>query len=132
MHLNTQLDDMKITVLNNICSSKPWINYGRSKYKIENYIIHVRATSPNQKQIYRFNINPNTLNSDYEVLICGSSRIFYLLPISMLKKIYNDPNTYPDRHHEEIRIVGLDVFNNILQFAHNKKVDITHYLRKTL
>ena len=86
-----------------------------AKYQIGASIIHVRFCSGITE--FRFNINPNTLSADYELWICGAADQFYLIPIKILQWIYEHPNTYPDHHHPEIRVVSIDITTHQLQFA---------------
>lgn len=34
---------------------------------------------------------------------------FYLIPISFIRTIYDNPNTYQDKHHGGIQVVSVDV-----------------------
>ena len=76
--------------------------------------LSINNKSPNK---YKFNINPNTLSADYELWICGSATSYYLMPIELMREIYNNPNTYIDSMHPEIRVVSVDVNSNNATFA---------------
>ena len=82
---------------------------GRAKWEIRGKVLHVRfcSTDREDSQHYKFNINPNTLTADFEVWICGSEAVYYLIPISRIREIYASPDAYVDRHHPEIRVVSV-------------------------
>jgi len=122
-------------VLNQICTGRNWSTTGRAKYRIDNFVIHVRYCSADiyDSPRYKFNINPNTLSSDFEVWICGSSDIYYLIPIQVIRQIYEDPKAYVDYHHPEIRVVSVNVATNSVTYASGgKSKDMSQYLRGTL
>jgi hypothetical protein len=41
----------------------------------------------------------------------------FLIPIAIIKEIYSDPDSYKDYHHQEIRVVSLDLNRNIVTYA---------------
>jgi hypothetical protein len=92
---------------------------GKAKYRISSSIVHVRFCSQNARTLekYKFNINPNTLSADYELWICGSAAMYYLIPVSIMQKIYNDPNAYEDRHHPRIKVVSVDTSIHTVTYA---------------
>ena len=109
---------IKRAALNKISAGKNWRPSGRATYSVNNKKVHVRYCSPPR---YRFNINPNTLRADYELWICGSEEYYYLIPIKVIRGIYNDPMTYPDRHHPEIRVVSVDINSDKVIFGSGGK-----------
>jgi len=127
-------DEQKEIVLKKLAANSNYKSQGRSKYLINNEIVHVRFCSFDKRDNsrFKFNINPNTLSSDYELWICGSSEIYYLMPIKILKEIYENPNTYIDRHHPEIRVVSLNSRENKVVYASGGQfLDLTLYKNKT-
>ena len=78
--------------------------------------VHARfcARGPDK---YKFNINPNTLRADYELWICGGSAHWYLIPVQMIREMYEHPSAYPDRQHPEIRVVSVDGGEHVVGFA---------------
>jgi len=82
---------------------------------------------------YKFNINPNTLSADYELWVCGSADIYYLMPISVMREIYENPNTYTDNTHPEIRVVSVDAYSHFATFASGGTgTSLKPYLKATL
>ena len=92
---------------------------GSAKYRVGKSIVHVRfcSTNPNAPGKFKFNINPNTLSADYELWLCGSAATYYLMPTSFMRGIYDNPSTYVDRMHPEIRVVSVDVHSHKVTYA---------------
>lgn len=126
--------DTKEIVLRKIASGKPIRLLPKSKVEIDGKIFHYRLDSFRSNGKYPFNINPNTLTADYEVWICGDESTFYVIPISEIKKIYSDPNTYTNRtpNQENIRTLDIHTSTNEVKFGSNKQINFTAYKNKTL
>jgi len=62
-------------------------------------------------------------------LICGSSEIYYLIPISEIREIYQDPRAYPDRQHPEIRVIDVNVLTHRYTYGSGLQKDMTAYFR---
>ncbi|MGC9326733.1 MAG: hypothetical protein ACP5I1_03790, partial [Candidatus Hinthialibacter sp.] len=92
---------------------------GKSKFRIGGSVVHVCFCSENGRgpEKYKFNINPNTLSADYELWVCGSAQIYYLMPVALMREIYDNPTTYVDRMHPEIRVVSVDTGAHFVTFA---------------
>jgi hypothetical protein len=102
-----------------VANGAPYLPAGRAKYRIGAEIVHVRFCSAysGAPSKFKFNINPNTLSATYELWICGSAAIYYLMPISFVKGIYENPFTYPDRQHPGIKVVSVDAHTHSVTFA---------------
>ncbi len=83
---------------------------GNAKARIGKSVVHVRFCSRNLRTPgkFKFNINPNTLSADYELWVCGSAALYYLMPNAFMRSIYDNPDTYIDRMHPEIRVISVD------------------------
>ena len=83
---------------------------GRAKFQIGASLVHVRYCSGDKSKPgqFKFNINPNTLSADHELWVCANASVYYLMPVLLMRRIYNDPNAYIDRMHQEIRIVSVN------------------------
>lgn len=92
---------------------------GNAKVCIGKSVVHVRYCSRNlsASDKFKFNINPNTLSADYELWVCGSAALYYLMPIAFMRGIYDNPNTYIDRMHPEIRVVSVDANAHTVTYA---------------
>jgi hypothetical protein len=136
--MKTDSGIIKENVLNQICAGRGWSKSGRAKYRINKFnksLIHMRYCSPdkNNSPHYKFNINHSTLSADFEVWICGSPDIYYLIPIQVIKQIYKDPDTYVDSYHLEIRVVSVNIDTDSVTYARGgKSINISQYLRGTL
>lgn len=94
----------KDVVMHCVAGPKKLLRYDRDTWLVEGLRIHVRFCSGQPK----FNINPNTLRSAYELWICGSENHWYLIPIAVVRQMYEHPKAYPDRTHPGIRVVNVD------------------------
>lgn len=112
-------DAIKQNVLSKIAEGASFIPTGRAKYRVNEKIVHVRFCSENRSTPakYKFNINPNTLSADCELWICGNEEQYYLMPLIFIKSIYDNPQTYVDYHHDNIKVVSVDIYEDIVQFA---------------
>lgn len=92
--------------------------------------VHARFCRTNERSpsLFKFNINPNTLDADYELWICGEEGMFYLIPTTIMQRIYDDPHSYPDNRHADIRVVSVDVSTNKITYkTGGGKLDIANY-----
>ena len=112
-------DNEKVKALMKLSGGKDIISVGKSKYCVENTVVHVRFCSENlnSPRKYKFNINPNTLSANYELWICGSANTYYLMPVSLMRGIYENPCTYIDRAHPQIRVVSVDTDSHWVTYA---------------
>lgn len=66
--------------------------------------------------------------ADYEVWICGNASCYYLVPQSVIRQIYDDPNSYIDNHHPKMRVVSIDIRSNSVVYAiGNKSIHLAKY-----
>lgn len=108
---------------------------GNAKVLIGTRVVHVRYCSPNVNapEKFKFNINPNTLSADYELWICGNAETYYLMPTSLMQSIYDNPDTYVDRRHPDIRVVSVDANLHTITYATGGvKSNIKDYFCATL
>ena len=122
-----EIRKIKNDVLSLISPNTSPIRYNRGMYRCNKNIIHTRYCASADRK-FKFNINPNTLKADYELWICGTANQWYLIPIKLIQRMYNHPEAYIDRHHPEIRVVG--VYTDKHQAAYAKpsiKLDIKPY-----
>ena len=125
----------KDAALTIVANGAPYISVGKSKFDVNGKVVHVRFCSTNARapEKYKFNINPNTLSADYELWICGNADTHYLMPVSFMREIYDNPNTYVDRMHPEIRVVSVDTNVHAVTYASGGvSSSLKPYLRSTL
>ena len=128
-------EEIKCITRNHISVGGDWVHCGRAKYRKGPHVIHERFCSTDRNRIhhYKFNINPNTLGTDYELWICGDENTYYLIPIQLIRQIYYDPESYPDSYHHGITAVSVNTVKNTVSYATGgKTIDIASYLCKTL
>ncbi len=109
----------KRAALSKVAKGASIVPAGTAKFRVGKWVVHVRYCTPNAltPRKFRFNINPNTLSADYELWVCGRAAVYYLMPISFIQQIYNNPNTYVDYTHPEIRVVSVDAGPHTVTFA---------------
>jgi hypothetical protein len=130
---------MKEKVIRQIADGRSWEkaakHHGREKWLVGEDIVHVRYRSGPVKSgaTYAYNINPNTLTADYEVWICGSPECYYLIPMRVIRTIYNHPEAYVDWTYPERRVADINVNNDQCRFAREgKTMDFSSYYCATL
>jgi len=130
---------LKEEVIHQIAHGKLWekaVGHGQAKWRIGSKIVHVRYRSKPVSGggvIYSYNINPNTLASDFEVWICGSADVYYFIPIKVLQEIYNHPDAYVDYTHPEIRVADVNIDNDQCRYARDgQTMDFSSYRCATL
>jgi len=131
-------DGIKQAVIDRIAEGRRWskaVGRGPEKYDVGGKIVHARYCSPSGKSSthYKFNINPNTLRSDYELWVCGNEQRYYLIPIRHIREMYEHPDAYPDKHHPAIRVVSVDVGSHGAMYAAGgARLDLKQFYRATL
>lgn len=130
---------IKEKVIHRIANGKPWekaVGHGQVKWRIGTKIVHVKyRTKPKSAGgvTYSYNINSNTLASDFEVWICGSADYYYLIPIRVIEAIYNHPGAYVDSHHPKLRVPYINVDNDQCRYAPDEQtIDFSYYFCATL
>lgn len=109
-------DQIKREVFESVAPKSAPVLCGRESYRLRGVSVHARYCAPGPGN-YKFNINPNSLRSDYELWICGDEKQWYLIPIHVLREMYGHPGAYPDNHHPEIRVVSVDVLAHRVGYA---------------
>ena len=126
-------------VLRRIANGMSWkkaVGHGREKWCVGEKILHIRYRSKPVSgggSTYSYNINPNTLASDFEVWICGNTGIYYLIPIQVVEFIYNHPDAYVDYTHPERRVADVNIDNDRCRYARGgQTMDFSSYRCATL
>jgi hypothetical protein len=109
----------KNAALANVANGVSIVSVRKAKAQIGKALDHVRFCSRtlDASGKFKFNINPNTLSADYELWVCGSSALYYLMPVSFIRAIYDNPATYIDRIHPEIRVVSVNADAHTVTYA---------------
>lgn len=124
---------VKEKVLKRVSNGNEIIYLPKAKVKINNLIYHYREDSYKPSGKYPFNINPNTLSSDYEIWICGSENIYYLIPKFEIEKIYFSGAT-PNQTPGQENIITIDIYpaNDIVKVRKGFQLDFSTYRNKTI
>ncbi|MBI5725334.1 MAG: hypothetical protein HZA50_15360 [Planctomycetes bacterium] len=127
-----QRRQIKDSVLNKITLGVKYRACGREMYAIASVQVHARYCAEGSGN-FKFNINPNTLRSDYELWICGDTSHWYLIPVRVIKAMYDHPEAYPDKLHPEIRVVSVDMRDHSAVYASPSiKQDLCPYYQAKL
>jgi hypothetical protein len=133
MHLDA--NEEKRVVLQRIAGTSALMPAGQAKFRVRDTCIHARFCSENYSSPtkYSFNVNPNTLSADYELWICGDPDHYYLMPISLMRQIYDHPSAYVDHRHPKIRVVSVDIEKHCLTYARGgESLDLAPYFQSGL
>lgn len=125
----------KQIIFHKLAEGQTITDLGRNKVMIGDIRIHYRFKSFPKQNLdkFPFNINPNSLDTQFELFICGSEHLYYLIPVDVLRMMYSHPNAYPDRHHPNIRIITIDTSKNKVTYAKPSiSLDLAPYKNKSL
>ena len=131
-------ESAKESVLRQMSGDRPFSiarGHGQSKWSIAGKIVHMRFCSQPEADgvTFGYNINPNTLSSDYEVWICGRAEVYYLIPIAVVRTIYSDAGAYVDSWHPEMRVAHVHTRTHHATFSNRGSgLDFTAYFRASL
>ena len=129
-----RIEEITYEVLKSIGGGEQPTVVGRSMWRLGDQNIHTRVVSqPTNGREYGFNINKTTLMADYETWICKSSQDFYLLPVAIVREMYDHPEAYVDQHHPNMRIVKVNLRDHQCRYARGGlKCDLRAYYQKQL
>ncbi len=125
----------KQEVLQNIAGARVPVPAGRALFRIGHYLVHIRycAEKDSTPTKFKFNINASTRSADFELWVCGAAESYYLIPASLISRIYDDPETYVDRTHPALRIVNVDILRHRATYARGAtSADLSRYFRAQL
>jgi hypothetical protein len=112
-----------------------WVRYRLSSYGADGLKLHVRwcSTDPKRSSHYKFNINASTLSADFEIWICGSPDVYYILPVSEISKMYGHPRAYHDYRHPQLRVVTVNTTDHSATYARGgTSINLREYLSAKL
>ncbi|MCO5234265.1 MAG: hypothetical protein M9888_11080 [Chitinophagales bacterium] len=126
------MESVQLNVLSKLAGGQRITTIKRSLVRINGLLVHYRMKSQasDGASKFPFNINPTTLTADFEIWICGSEEIYYVIPKTIIKKIYDDPDTYTNKtpNQEDIKTLTVNTFANEVAYGRNgKKLDIAKY-----
>lgn len=126
---------LKMTVLNKIADGRQITFLSKAKVRIDGQTYHYRENKFRNSGYQPFGLNPNSLSADFEVWICGSESIYYLIPKSVVSQIYHSgatPNQTPGQ--ENIVTINIDTRANRLKIREAialDGMDFSPYRNKT-
>lgn len=125
-------DRIRMEVFESIAPGSRPVQCGPVSYRLGVVSVHARYCAPGTGN-YKFNINPNSLRSKFELWICGNAKRWYLIPVHVLRQMYDHLAAYPDNQHPKIRVVSVDAVNHRATYAAPSiKLDLSPYFRANL
>ena len=80
-----------------------------------------------------FNINDSLLAADYEVYVCGSHNLYYMVPVELIRQMHTDPSAMPDHTHPGYTIVDVHPTKDEIIFGKGgKSLSIVKHRNATL
>lgn len=129
--MREKTDPHRKKVLDKIADDDEYRQIGRVSYDIAGKIFHIKVVTGKKKN-YPFNINKTVLKADYEVYVCGTSELFFVIPISIVKKMHEDPNAMPDYRNKDYTVVVVKPLENKITYAtKGKAINIGIYRNAT-
>jgi hypothetical protein len=116
----------KEQVLQHLADGRSVVRLPKAKAKIGQNVIHIRFTAKGKRggPVWSFGINPNTITADYELWVCGSPGIYYLIPQATVREMYDDPKGYPDKAHKGIRVADVNTKTHECKYARNRQISL--------
>ena len=102
----SQTDIFRESVLRKIAGYKAFKKVGRVSYEIDGNTYHIKVKTGQLKK-YPFNINKAVLSADYEVYVCGTDELYYVIPVELIRKMHLDPSAMPDYTHPGLTVVDV-------------------------
>lgn len=100
-------DEYRELVLQRIAAGKAYKKIGKVTYNIDGKLYHVKVKR-GQLNKYPFNINNAVLAADFEVYVCATEELYYVIPVELVNKMHSDPSAMPDHRYPGLTI--LDVY----------------------
>jgi len=122
-------------VLRKVAGNRSPAPLGHAKFRVGEWTVHTRfcGEDSSRPDKYKFNVNPNTLSADFELWMCGHSDCYYLMPIPLMRHMYDHPDAYPDRHHPAFRVVTVDSASRGVMYARGgESINLRPYFRVNL
>src|SRR5713226_2390949 len=99
-------DTYRESALRRIAGGRATRKTGQVTYEIEGKRFHIKVKTGNLRK-YPFNINDAVLAADYEVYVCGTQDLYYMVPVELIRKMHTDPSAMPDYTHPGLTVVDI-------------------------
>jgi hypothetical protein len=124
-------DIYRESVLEKIACGKGYMKVGKVTYKINGKLYHVRVKT-GQLTKYPFNINNATLAADFEVYVCGTDKLYYVIPVELVKRMHSDPSAMPDYTHPGLTVIDVHPSKEIIVYGTGgKSIKVNEYKNLT-
>lgn len=101
-------------------------------YEVEGKLFHIKVRT-GQLRKYPFNINDAVLAADYEVYVCGTDDLYYMVPVELIKRMHSDPSAMPDHTHPGLTVVDIHPDDErVVYGTGGKSLSISKYKNATL
>lgn len=123
----TNTNAIREQVIRLIAGSHTSSKIGQVMYRLGPFKIHAKVKSGNLVK-YPFNINDTVLSADYEVLICGSHELYYVLPIQVVRTMHDDLKAMPDKRNPGYTIYDVvPSSNQVVYGTGGKSMNVSKY-----
>jgi len=94
-------------------------------------LYHVKVKT-GQLTKYPFNINNASLAADFEVYVCGADKLYYVIPVELLRRMHSDPSAMPDYTHPGLTIIDVHPSKEIIVYGTGgKSIKVSEYKNLT-
>jgi hypothetical protein len=132
---NPAASKIKSAVLRRVAGKRAIVKRPYHSYDIGGTRVHVRFSSqrPSAPVTFGFNLNRASLSADFDLWICGSPAIFYLVPRDQIEEMYEHPDAYVDKWHHGIRSVSVHTDVDEVSFARvGRKLDLKRFRNRAI
>jgi hypothetical protein len=125
-------DKYRESALQKIASGRVYLKIEKVTYEIEGKRFHIKVKTGNLKK-YPFNINDTVLAADYEVYVCGTQDLYYVVPVELIKQMHTEPSAMPDNTHPGLTIIDIYPAEDIIIYGTGgKSLSIVKFRNITL
>lgn len=114
-------DKYRDAVLQKIAGGKCYTKSGTVTYKIDSKYYHIKVKTGHLLR-YPFNINPSVLAADFEVYVCGTDLLYYLIPVEIIKELHSDPSAMPDHRYPGYTIIDVCPGEDLIKYGTGGKL----------
>lgn len=125
-------DEEKKALVSQLARGEVPREVGRARLRISAGIVHVLYSSLKSAKQYKFGINESALSADFELWICGSRDQWYLIPMGVIRRLHQHPDSYRDTYQPGLARIFVNTETNEVTYARGGiKENIRRYFQAT-